>query len=476
MSKTSHDTQTKGKKVKSFEYLRTIVADEVIAIYELAKDQKYLAAFVLFSIISLIVYLNNLSKGEINIVADKQGSTWYRIADAISKSSVDTRFKFSITESQGTIQNAELLSEKNNNINAALLIPGAVDSELLEQFHSLGNMDYEPIWIFYSKKIGNIASLQELANYRVGVGPIKSGRFKLAKRIFALNNIDIADNLRFSQGDVPAQIQDFNNSKLDALIFIGEPNSENVKKLSQNPNAILYNFDDADAYVQNIPALEKLVLKKSSLDIQNKIPSSDITLLAISTVLAVKKDMTPNMQWALLLSAKKSLDNNDAVFFGKSGQFPANLSSAIHLSLSPVATQFYEKGPPLLYEKTPFWFAILVDRFWVLLLTAIAIIYPLSKLNLHLRSYYFSLSERGTFIELINMSKRINLPDVGIDELIAIQNRLEEIIVQSSQHHVPVSEESEYFGMLRNIETLSKRINKKLSELKKFDPDPVSLP
>jgi hypothetical protein len=325
-------------------------------------------------------------------------------------------------------------------------------------------MDYEPIWIFYNKKIGNIASLQDLAKYRVGVGPLKSGRFKLTKKIFSLNNINIADNERFAQGAVPAQIEDFNNSKLDALIFIGEPNSDNVKKLSQNPNAILYNFDDADAYVQNIPALEKLTLKKSSLDIQNKIPGSDITLLAISTVLAVKKDMTPNMQWALLLSAKKSLDNDDAVFFGKSGQFPANLSSAIHLS--PVATQFYEKGPPLLYEKTPFWLAILVDRFWVILLTAIAIIYPLSKLNLHLRAYHFSLSERCTFIELIEISKRINLPEIEIDELISMRNRLEEIIVHSSHHHVPVSEESQYFGMLRNIETVSKRINQKLSELK----------
>lgn len=467
MSQNSHETYKRGKKVNSFEYLRTIVADEARALYELAKDQKYLTVFSLCLIVSLVVYLNNLSKGEINIVADKQGSSWYRIADAISKSSVHTGFKISTTESQGTIQNSEFLSEKNNKINAALLIPGALDPELLDQFHSLGNIDYEPIWIFYNKKIGNIASLQNLAKYRVGVGPLKSGRFTLTKRIFALSNINITDNERFSQGSVPAQIEDFNNSKLDALIFIAEPNSDNVKKLSQNPNAILYHFDDADAYVQNIPALEKLILKKSSLDIPNKIPSSDITLLAISTVLAVKKDMTPNMQWALLISTKKALDNDDAVFFGKSGQFPANLNSAIHLS--PVATQFYEKGPPILYGKTPFWFAILVDRFWVILLTALAIIYPLSKLNLHLRAYHFSLSERGTFIELIDMSKRINLPNISIDELISIRNQLEEIIVHSSHHHVPVSEESQYFGMLGNIETLSKRINQKLSEFKSKD-------
>jgi TRAP-type uncharacterized transport system substrate-binding protein len=464
MSKTSRETHKKVKKVKSFEYLRTIVADEARAIYELARDQKYLAAGILFLVISLIFYLNNLSSGEINIVADKQGSSWYQIADAISKSSVDTGFKIATTESQGAIQNSELLSEKNNKINAALLIPGALDREILDQFYSLGNIDYEPIWIFYNKKIGNISSLEDLAKYRVGVGPLKSGRFKLTKRIFDLNNINIADNERFSQGDVPTQIENFNNSKLDALIFIGVPNSDNVKKLAQNPNAVLYSFDDADAYVQNIPSLEKLILKKSSLDISNKTPRSDVTLLAISTVLAVKKDMTPNMQWALLLSAKKSLDNDEVVFFGKSGQFPANLSNAIHLS--PVATQFYEKGPPILYGKTPFWFAILVDRFWVILLTAIAIIYPLSKLNLHLRAYHFSLSERSTFIELIDMSKRINLSDIGIDELITMQNRLEEIIIHSSHHHVPVSEESQYFEMFRNIEAVSKRINQRLSELK----------
>ena len=117
MSQNSHETYKRGKKVNSFEYLRTIVADEARALYELAKDQKYLTVFSLFLIVSLVVYLNNLSKGEINIVADKQGSSWYRIADAISKSSVHTGFKISTTESQGTIQNSEFLSEKNNKIN-----------------------------------------------------------------------------------------------------------------------------------------------------------------------------------------------------------------------------------------------------------------------------------------------------------------------------------------------------------------------
>lgn len=467
MSKTSNSHQNRDKKVKSFDYLINIITDEARAIFELVKDQKNIATIILCSIIFLIIYLNNLSRGEINIVADQQGSTWYQIADTISKSSVDTRFKISIKESQGTIQNSELLNDKSNSINAALLIPGAVAPELLEQFHSLGNLDYEPIWIFYNKKIGNINSLQKLAEYKVGVGPFKSGRFILTKRIFSLNNIDIENNKNFSHGPVTTQIEDFNNSKLDALIFIAEPSSENVKKLSKNPNAILYSFDDADAYAQNIPALEKLVLKKSSLDLANKIPSFDITLLAISTVLAIKKDMTPNMQWALLLSAKKSLENDGVVFFGKSGQFPTNLSNAIHLS--PVAFKFYEKGPPVLYEKTPFWFAILVDRFWVILLTAIAIIYPLSKLNLHLRAYQFSLKERGTFIELIEINKQINLSNISVDELIIKKKRLQEIIVDSAHHHVPVSEESEYFGMFRNIETIDKRINQRLSELKNKD-------
>jgi hypothetical protein len=187
----------------------------------------------------------------------------------------------------------------------------------------------------------------------------------------------------------------------------------------------------------------------------------------ISTVLAIKKDMTPNMQWALLLSVKKSLENDGVVYFGKSGQFPTNLSTAIHLS--PVASQFYEKGAPALYEKAPFWFAILVDRFWVILLTAIAIIYPLSKLNLHLRAYQFSLNERSTFIELIEINKKINLPNITVDELIVNKKRLQEIIVDSTHHHVPVSEESEYFGMFRNIETIDKRINQKLSEFKNKD-------
>jgi hypothetical protein len=79
------------------------------------------------------------------------------------------------------------------------------------------------------------------------------------------------------------------------------------------------------------------------------------------------------------------------------------------------------------------------------------------------------LNERSTFIELIEINKKINLPNITVDELIVNKKRLQEIIVDSTHHHVPVSEESEYFGMFRNIETIDKRINQKLSEFKNKD-------
>jgi len=64
--------------------------------------------------------------------------------------------------------------------------------------------------------------------------------------------------------------------------------------------------------------------------------------------------------------------------FQRSGQFPA--VEAVDLPLSQYAQQYAKSGRPFLQRYLPFWAANLVDRLWVMLVPAIAVMVPLFRL------------------------------------------------------------------------------------------------
>ena len=62
------------------------------------------------------------------------------------------------------------------------------------------------------------------------------------------------------------------------------------------------------------------------------------------------------------------------LFFAGRNEFPSYVDPLV--PLSPVASKFYDYGPPPATRYLPFWIAGFVDRAWVLLLTLAAISHP----------------------------------------------------------------------------------------------------
>jgi len=399
---------------------------EIGAIVGLIRAHKIECMLLVVPLCILLAILNPFTEKKIILAADNVGSSWYAMAKKSEKYLQDLGVQYQIQGSEGTIKNAELLADPDGHVNAAFLIPGALDPSINKKFYSLGSLDYEPIWIFYNhKKLGRIETLNDLAKHKIGVGPLKSGRYALTRKLFALNQVELDNHPNFSSDTLTNQIADIKSGKIDGLIFIGEAFDKNVSKLLHEPDFAIFEFTDIAAYEKNISYLDVVKIPASSIDIINKLPAKDISLIAITTTLAVRKDMHPGLQLALLLSAKEVDRNSQSLFFSKRNEFPAYVDPQIELS--PVAKNYYDLGPPAAMRYVPFWFAIFIERFWVLLVMVFAVLYPLMAYNFGAETFRRKIVYSKYYDELIKIEKQLNLPMLPKDEFDDLDSRLAQI-------------------------------------------------
>ena len=445
-------------------YILRLLRAEIRSIIALISAHKRECLVLLAPLLLLLSIVNPFADRKIVLAADNKGSSWYQMAQSGEKYLNDFGVQLQIQTSDGTLKNAELLADSSSHVNAAFLIPGALTPKQNQEFYSLGSLDYEPIWIFYNKKkLGQIDSLKDLAHYRIGVGPVKSGRYVLTKKLFELNRITIQDNPNFISAPLSQQLESLVGGDIDGLIFIAEAFDKNVSKLMHNPDFAVFEFPDIAAYEKNISFLDAVKIPAGSIDILERLPTKDISLIAITTTLAVRRDMHAGLQLALLMAAKEVERNSQLLFFSKRNEFPAYVDPQIELS--PVARHFYDLGPPAVMRYLPFWTAVFIERFWVLLVTIFAVIYPLIAYNFGAQTLRRDLRYAGYYDELIDIDKQLFVNQHVMsgellrelnDRLISVEKALRaEIVIRNETKH-------KHFLLLRDAACVRADINEQI--------------
>ena len=444
-------------------YLLKLLRAEIRAIVALIQGHRIECVLLIVPLTALLIILNPFTDKKIILAADNEGSSWYAMAQKSEKYLKELGIQYQVHTSDGTIKNAELLADPNGQVNAAFLIPGALDASTNKKFFSLGSLDYEPIWIFYNhKKLGQIDSLRELAKYKIGVGPLKSGRYTLTRKLFALNHVELDNNPNFSSDTLDRQIAKMKSGEIDGLIFIGEAFDKNVAKLLHEPDVAIFEFTDIAAYEKNISYLDVVKIPASSIDIINKLPAKDILLTAITTTLAVRKDTHPGLQLALLLSAKEVDRNSQSLFFSKRNEFPAYVDPQIELS--PVAKQYYDLGPSAAMRYLPFWLAVFVERFWVLLVMVFAVLYPLVAYNFGAQTFRRNQVYALHYDELIKIEKALSVSLPTDQTIIDLDDRLQRIEkALRDDEVVRMDTKLKHFNVLLDAAEIRKKIDRLLS-------------
>ena len=443
--------------MKTLGYIKQVILDEIQAIKEEIIDSKLLAAAFLIAVIGLIIYLKPFPDRHLNFLSGYENSDWHILANSAVDILEKNGLEVSVITTQGAVENVIRLDDENDQANAGFTYGLALRNPEKEGIYSLGSVGYEPVWILYNKKkIGEITDLSELTHYKVGLAPIKSGSYRIAKKLYEMIDINVEGNSHFLPDTVLNNQAKLKNGEIDAVILVSTNFDPVTADLLKTPNIAVFDFKNATAFAKQINSFVTLTLPIDSISIKGHIPPKDVKLLATTTSMVVKRSMHPDLQLAILMAAKDANRNSSNLFFSKRDEFPAYRDPSI--PISPVAEHFYDYGPPHAMRYLPYWLAGFVDRAWLLLLTIVALFYPLSKLNIHYRKFRFSLKEIPHYKELLEMEHRLQQAPLSNMEKEEMLKRLDEINSHAIHSGVPISEEVAYFSFLNAISLLKRKL------------------
>lgn len=308
-----------------------------------------------------------------------------RYADELRRHGIDVTLR----NTQGAAENLALLKDDASGVDVAFVQGGSSGRRLApgddtvspDGLAALGSLFYEPVWLFYREdsarrlaRAPRIERLSQLAGWRVNVGVAGSGVPPLMTQLLQANGTEPAA-LQVSQMPLTPAVVEFLDGRLDAVVTASAPESLIVQMLLQTPGVRLFDFSQADAYARRFPFMSKVVLPRGVVDLARDLPPEDVRLVAPTATLLARADLHPALV-QLLVQAGQRVHGN-AGWFQQHGEFPN--ADNTEWPLAAEAERYYRNGPPWLQRWLPFWLANLVDRMWLVLLSIIAIVLPLSR-------------------------------------------------------------------------------------------------
>lgn len=276
--------------------------------------------------------------------------------------------------SDGSSENLTLLADPGSKVQAALVQAGMGPGESAASPVSLGSVYYEPLWVFY-RGARELSLLNELVDKRIAVGAEGSGTRVLALELLRAVGAR-TDEERYQPLGGAAAAEALMQGGVDAAFVVGSPNAPIVQRLLKAEGIRLLSLANAEAFTRRFSYLSVRTLPRGVLDLAAQIPASDITLLATTATIVVRKDFHPALA-LLLLNAATEVHSPSGVLHGHK-EFPAARESTF--PLSGQAERYLADGPPFLQRYLPFWVANLIERMLVLLVPFFAILVPAFKI------------------------------------------------------------------------------------------------
>ena len=372
--------------------------------------------------------------------------------------------ELSVLETAGSIDNLERLNSAQNTVHAALIQGGIGSPEEHPHLESLGSLYYEPLWLFLTDEV-QISRLSDLKGRRIAIGVQGSGTHALATRLLSENGVT-AETAQFLELDGQLGGEALNNQQADALFIVAGITSNTVRRLLESDDVSLYSFQRGEAYHRIFKYLSKVTLPQGSVDLDRNIPDHDITLVAPSANLVVRKDLHPALIYLFMMAAEEV--HRHGGLLEDRGAFPS--PKAVGFPLNKEARKFYQSGPPFLMRVLPFWIATWLVRMFVMLIPLITVLYPLIKIapptytwriRRKINKYYKRLYRlEGAFSQVRDAEE---LPPL-LDQLNALDRK-------AAMLHVPASYLDSHYNLRRHIELVREKITESRSELR---PEPSS--
>ncbi|MBK6637993.1 MAG: ABC transporter substrate-binding protein [Rhodocyclaceae bacterium] len=300
-----------------------------------------------------------------------------RYRDILSRYGIE----LTIDPSAGSSANLARLRDPGVAVDIGFFQGGSAQAGDDETLVTLGDLYYEPLWIFYRADLADEQPLDRLAQLRgrrIAIGGPGSGTQVLARQLLSASGVEAGNSTLVESGGLELA-ERLRSGRIDAVMTVGPTESALVWTLLYTPGVRLMSLAHAEAYARQLPFLSNLVLPRGAIDVGKEIPVRNINLLAARATLLAREDTHPALL-DLMMQAVSEVHGSSGLF-QRPGEFPrASLMGADNFPLADEAKRFYTSGKPWLQRYLPFWAATLVDRMLVMLLPLIAVVVPLARI------------------------------------------------------------------------------------------------
>jgi hypothetical protein len=319
---------------------------------------------------------------------------------------------------------------------------------------SLGSLYFEPTWIFHQKN-QTINKLTELAGKKVAIGPEGSGTRSLASLLLTDNKLQ-PNNITLLDDTGSSAAKKLLAGDIDAAFFIGSVESPVIQQLIREPSINLISLQRADAYKRLHPFLSKITLPEGIIDLQHNIPSNTKTLLAPTANLLMDADFHPALS-VLMLQAIQRVHQQSGLF-ASANQFPNN--SNLTAPISDVAERFYKNGPPFLMRYLPFWTAIMIDRFIVMIIPLLALLIPLFKVMPPLYQWRINSRIYRWYEALHAVDDKIHGQQLTTEQRQQLNDELGHIENEVNKVKTPLSYAEKVYQLLMHIDLVRQKLQR----------------
>ncbi len=281
------------------------------------------------------------------------------------------RVEVDLVPTAGSAENIDLL--RASDVDAAF-VQGGVGSPPPRDTHlrSLAALAIEPLWIF-SRGVDTLSGLDGREDLRIAIGSGGSGTRQLMMHVLALTGL--AGGMATEALDGAAAAAALRDGTVDLAAFVTSPQTLWVHDLLRDPAIRLVEMDYADALTRRLPFASRVDLPARAIDIVDKVPAEDTSILGVATVLLVRESLHPAIK-QLMLQISTMLARGDPVL-GTRGQFPS--ADLVEYPLDTEAERYFRYGPTPARRYLPYWAANLFERFWVLMIPIATLLIPILR-------------------------------------------------------------------------------------------------
>jgi len=354
-------------------------------------------------------------------------------------------------------------------VDAAFVRGGIGTAEEAPHLVALGTVAYEALWVFCHGD-DRFDDLPALRGKTVAIGGKGAGTRRMVRNLLKANGTDEADIKALDIGGVQAA-EALLTGQAHCIFLMESPEAGILKALFFAPDVYMVDFSRrADAYVKKMPFLQKVVLPEGGIDLESNMPLSPITLLAAQTQILASADLHPAIQMLLLQAAKEV--HGEVGMFNRSGELPA--PNKFDFPISDQAARFFERGPPVLQRYLPFWLANLADRALVVLIPALAIVFPLARLLPPLYAWRMRRRIYRWYGELMYIENEMRRT-LTTGETRDFGERLDWIEHEVNEIHTPVAYANQLYLLRQHIDFVQHKLKEIVlqSRTTKSDPAPA---